>query len=197
MPGIAQRVAQLVRRMVPRPPIVPMTPAQLAELTLREATPRDLPRLAALHVATFNETHGGPFQSGPSVALREAQWRKKLGETDATNFVLVIGNPAGELIGFVWAHPTSEPGPFAARLNKIYLLRPYQRQGLGRLLMKEVTSRLLANGITSMMLFTETDNEPACRFYESLGAQRQLGEDGTFGGMYGWPDLNVLAERLA
>lgn len=176
---------------------MPMTPTQVAELVMRDATPADLQKLAELHVRTFNETHLGPFGSGPSVALRVSQWRDKLEDQHATNFIIVMENPAKELVGFAWVHPTDEPGQWDMRLNKIYLLRPYQRQGLGRAMMRVIVTRLLANGQRSMALFTEVDNEPACAFYESLGAERQLGDDGKFGGMYGWRDLNVLAGTLA
>ena len=71
-----------------------------------------------------------------------------------------------------------------------------QRRGLGRRLVKEAVDRLIANGLTSMALFTERDNEPACAFYDSLGGERQLDEKGQFGGMYGWRDLRDLQRRL-
>jgi ribosomal protein S18 acetylase RimI-like enzyme len=57
--------------------------------------------------------------------------------------------------------------------------------------------RLLENGLTSMALFTEVDNEPACNFYEQLGGERQLDERGEFGGMYGWADLRQLQVELS
>lgn len=185
-----------MRRLKLYPPHVPMTPTQLAELVLREATPDDLPRLAQLHVDTYNETHVEPFGSGPTYAVREWQWRQKLHETDVTTFALVLETPDGQLVGFAYVHPTSG-GEFAARLNKIYLLRRYQRQGLGRAMMKVAVARLVANGLASMVLFTETDNEPACSFYESLGAERQVGEGGKWEGMYGWRDLRALEARLS
>ena len=56
--------------------------------------------------------------------------------------------------------------------------------------------RLLECGWTSMALFTEVDNEPACNFYEQLGGERQLDERGEFGGMYGWADLRMLRDAL-
>lgn len=173
-----------------------MTPVQLAALVVREATPADLQRLAQLHVDTFNETHVGPLGSGPTYAVREWQWRQKLDEIDATNFVLVVETAEKELVGFAWVHPTSGDARYDSRLNKIYVRAAYQRQGLGHALMRAATRRLLENGVTSMQLFTETDNEPACRFHESLGAERQLDDKGSFGGMYAWPDLRVLAARL-
>jgi len=164
----------------------------IGDLVLREASIADLRPLAELHVRTFNETHVGPFGSGPTYSTREWQWREKLSELDATHFVLVLESSAKQLVGFIWCHPTRDHAEWAARLNKIYLLREYQRRGLGTRMVAAAVDRLLTHGLTSMALFTEADNEPACNFYEKLGGERQLDEKGEFGGMYGWPDLRQL-----
>src|SRR5215471_3284597 len=183
-----RRLVRRVTRAVRTAPNVLAPPVTIGELTLREATMADLRALAELHVRTFNETHVGPFGSGPTYATREWQWREKLLEIDATHFVLVLETPAKQLVGFIWCHPTTDNPKWAARLNKIYLLREYQRRGLGTRLVSAAVDRLLTHGLTSMALFTEPDNEPACNFYERLGGERQLNERGEFGGMYGWAD---------
>ncbi|HEV8449522.1 MAG TPA: GNAT family N-acetyltransferase, partial [Gemmatimonadaceae bacterium] len=176
------RFRRLVRRILRtvRAPRIVAPPVAIGELTLREATMADLRLLAELHVRTFNETHVGPFGSGPTYATREWQWRDKLAETDATHFVLVLETPAKQLVGFIWCHPTQDNPQWAARLNKIYLLREYQRRGLGKRMVAAAVDRLLGNGLMSMALFTEVDNEPACNFYEQLGGERQLDERGEF-----------------
>ena len=172
-------------------------PVTIGDLVLREASIADLRPLAELHVRTFNETHVGPFGSGPTYATREWQWREKLSEIDATHFVLVLETPAKQLVGFIWCHPTKDNPKWAARLNKIYLLREYQRRGLGTRMVAAAVDRLLQHGLTSMALFTEADNEPACNFYDGLGGERQLDERGDFGGMYGWADLRQLKAAIA
>jgi len=194
------RFRRLVRRIIRmargrrRSPSAPVT---VGDLVLREATMADLRPLAELHVQTFNETHVGPFGSGPSYSTREWQWREKLAEIDATNFVLVVQTTGAQLVGFIWCHPTKDNPRWAARLNKIYLLRDYQRRGLGKRLVAAAVDRLLEHGLTSMALFTEADNEPACNFYEQLGGERQLNESGAFEGMYGWTDLWALKTKLS
>jgi len=172
-------------------------PEPVGDLVLREATIDDLRPLAELHVRTFNETHVGPFGSGPGYATREWQWREKLLEADDTHFVLVLETPARLLIGFIWCHPTKGNPRWAARLNKIYLLREYQRRGLGKRLVAAAIDRLLKHDLSSMALFTEPDNEPACNFYGQLGGERQLNEHGEFEGMFGWSDLNRLKAQLS
>jgi ribosomal protein S18 acetylase RimI-like enzyme len=192
-----RRLVLRLRRVVRGVPRMLTPPLSIGDLVLREATLADLRPLAELHVRTFNETHVGPFGSGPSYATREWQWREKLAERDATHFVLVLETAAQHLVGFIWCHPTDDNPKWAARLNKIYLLRQYQRRGLGKRMVAAAVDRLLEHGLTSMALFTEADNEPACNFYEQLGGERQLNEQGTFEGMYGWADLRKLKEELA
>jgi ribosomal protein S18 acetylase RimI-like enzyme len=194
------RLRRLVRRLsriVSHAARVPSPPVSIGDLLLREATIADLRPLAELHVRTFNETHLGPFGSGPSYSTREWQWREKLSESDATNFVLVLETATKELVGFIWCHPTKDNPKWGARLNKIYLRREYQRRGLGKRMVAAAVDRLLEHGLTSMALFTEVDNEPACNFYEQLGGERQLNEQGDFGGMYGWADLRKLKHELS
>jgi ribosomal protein S18 acetylase RimI-like enzyme len=189
------RLAQSIYWKIMARPHAPMTPEERGALVLRDASRADVEPLARVHVGTFNESHVGPFGSGPSVALRERQWREYLGALHATNFVLVFEGPSGEFVAFAWFHAALGEA-FASRLNKIYVRRSHQRQGLGHALVRAGVERLLANGVTSMFLFTETDNIPACSFYEKLGGERQLGDDGKFHGKYGWSDLSVLRDRL-
>ena len=191
------RLVRRLSRVVRSTPQIFSAPVNIGGLVLREATIVDLRPLAELHVRTFNETHVGPFGSGPTYATREWQWREKLSETDAVHFVLVLETAAKQLVGFIWCHPTKDNPQWAARLNKIYLLREYQRRGLGKRMVAAAVDRLVENGLTSMALFTETDNEPACNFYEQLGGERQLDEQGQFGGMYGWADLRKLKDELS
>src|SRR4051812_4860190 len=191
------RLIRRISRAVRTAPHLLSPPVSIGELVLREATLADLRPLAELHVRTFNETHVGPFGSGPSYSTREGQWRQKLSESDATHFVLVLETTDRQLVGFIWCHPTNDDPRWVARLDKIYLLREYQRRGLGKRLVAAAVDRLLENGVSSMALFTEVDNEPACSFYEQLGGERQLNEKGQFDGMYGWPDLRRLQDEVS
>jgi ribosomal protein S18 acetylase RimI-like enzyme len=192
-----RRLVRRLSRVVRSAPRILSSPTNVGDLVLREATLSDLRPLAELHVRTFNETHVGPFGSGPTYSTREWQWREKLSESDATHFVLVLETETKQLVGFIWCHPTNDNPTWAARLNKIYLLREYQRRGLGKRMVAAAVDRLLEHGLTSMALFTEADNEPACNFYEQLGGERQLNERGDFEGMYGWADLRKLKDELS
>ena len=103
------------------------------------------------------------------------------------------GGPGSDrvLIGFASGKPADYPG-FAGQLDKIYLLPHYQRLGIGRRLLCEVCRRFLADGVTSMMLFSQVEN-PSCGFFDALGGERLLSEAGEFHGAFGWRDMRTLA----
>ncbi|HET9268695.1 MAG TPA: GNAT family N-acetyltransferase [Vicinamibacterales bacterium] len=156
---------------------------------LREATANDVAELAALHVETFRETHGG----GPPVSLRETQWQRILGANDANDFTFVVEDDSHRLVGFARGtrHDGAVPG-YQGELNKIYVLRRLQGHGLGRALVRRVADRFLTQGVTSMLLFGDARSR-SNGFYEHLRAVRLLSPEGEFHGGYGWPDLKELS----
>jgi GNAT superfamily N-acetyltransferase len=162
-------------------------------ITIREATPSDIPALARLHVTTWNATHGaGPNR--PTYELRERQWREAFGAADRRWICFIVERSDGELLGFAkgvpYAH--SDLPEFSGELNKIYLLLEYQRQGLGSRLIGLVARWFLERGITSMVLFGEARN-PSCACWDALGGERLYSREGEFHGGYGWNDLRRLA----
>ena len=153
-------------------------------------TAADVPAVAALHVATFIETHGGARP--PSYTLREQQWRAAFAEADGRWFGVVVENERGEMVGFAKGQPHDGGVPgFAGELNKIYLLRRYHRLGLGRRLLCDVARRFLERGMTSMLLFGDASN-PSNGYYEAMGGERLLSPEGEFHGSYGWRNLRKL-----
>lgn len=168
------------------------TPAE--SLIIREATAADVLALARLHVTTWNATHLGPFGRGPTYELRERQWREAFTVTDGSWFCFVVQRKDGELVGFAKGVPYAhaDQPAYAGELSKIYLLREYQRLGLGRRLLGDVARRFLGQGVSSMLLFG-VEGSSASRFYEALGGERLVSPEGKVSdGNFGWRDLRTL-----
>jgi len=161
----------------------------LGALRIRDATSADIPALAQLHVATWNATYAPFGLRGPSVEVREAQWRAKYAKGDPSWFCFVVERADGELIGFAQANRSDNPA-YQGELAKIHLLRDYQRLGLGRRLVGRVARRFLADGITSMWLFGDARN-PSRRAWIAMGATKCDEDAGS--GNYGWDDITPLA----
>jgi GNAT superfamily N-acetyltransferase len=156
---------------------------------VREATAADVPTLAQLHVTTWNATYAPLLLKGPSVEVREQQWRTKFGMADPSWFCFVVERPNGQLVGFAQGSRSDHPD-YAGELGKIYLLRDYQCLGLGQRLLGHVARRFQSLGINSMWLFGDARN-PSSRVWKRLGAVKTDADPGT--GNYGWRDLAKLA----
>lgn len=152
----------------------------------------DVPALAALHVETFNETHGN-HPDGPTVELRQYQWQKLFQEENRNWFCIVIENEQGKLVGFAKGQPYyhDDQPDYSGELNKIYILNKFQRLGLGRQLICKVAHQFVRRDIRSMLLFGNEES-PSNRFYERMGADKLYGTNGEFNGGYGWKDLQKL-----
>jgi GNAT superfamily N-acetyltransferase len=89
--------------------------------------------------------------AGRPIKTREWQWPEAFAKTDGSWFCFVIERRTGDLIGFAKGVPYTGGLPgFAGELNKIYLLREYQRMGLGRRLIGHVAREFLGRGISSI-----------------------------------------------
>ena len=160
-------------------------------LVIRDATEADIPALAEVHVTSWRATYAPMMMSGPSVALRERQWRELFAKADGSWFCLVVENATGQLVGFAKGNRSDHP-EYGGELNKIYLLREYQRIGLGKRLVGHVARRFLSQGITSMWLYGDARN-PSANAWRALGAVKTDSDPGN--GNYGWRDLRALADR--
>ncbi len=159
----------------------------LNSIVFRDAVAADIPALAELHVTTWNATYN--TTRGPTVATRTWQWNQIFANERRRDFVLVLEDRTGRLIGFTWGKP--QEGEFEGQLSKIYLRWEYHGLGLGRRMMAETARRFLDRGIHSFILFAELSN-PTLGFYDRMGGDRLLDERGQFNGAYGWRDLRRL-----
>jgi len=159
----------------------------LDSITFRDAVGADIPALAELHVTTWNATYN--TARGPTIATRIWQWNQVFAKENRRDFVLVLEDRTGRLIGFTWGRP--HEGEFEGELSKIYLRWEYHGLGLGRRMMAETARRFLERGIHSFILFAELSN-PTLGFYDRMRGERLLDDRGQFGGAYGWRDVRTL-----
>jgi ribosomal protein S18 acetylase RimI-like enzyme len=159
----------------------------LDSISVRDAVAADIPALAELHVTTWNATYR--TSRGPSVSTRVRQWTEVFAKQPRLDFVVVLEDRNGRLIGFAAGKP--HHGEFAGQLSKIYVRWEYHGLGLGRRLMTETARRFLDRGIESFILFAERSN-PTIGFYDRMGGERLVDERGLFTGAYAWRDGRSL-----
>ena len=160
----------------------------LDSIVFRDAVAADIPALADLHVTTWNATYN--TARGPTIEIRTWQWNKVFANAHRRDFVLVLEDRNGRLIGFTWGKP-NDGIEFEGNLSKIYLRWEYHGLGLGRRMMEETARRFLERGMHSFNLFAELSN-PTLGFYDRMGGERLLNDKGQFDGAYGWRDVRTL-----
>ncbi len=101
-----------------------------------------------------------------------------------------LAEVGGQPIGYVAYHHTSRHGT-DAELQNIYILKEWQRRGIGACLLGTVAHRLHADGSRTMCVGYDADS-PYKRFYFKYGAvEMQPGSAWAI-----WPDLGALAAAL-
>jgi ribosomal protein S18 acetylase RimI-like enzyme len=155
-------------------------------LIFREAIKEDIPKLAQLHVVTWNATHPKEPQK-PTFERREYQWQQAF-ETGNNNwFCFIIETSNKELIGFAKGLLEKDG---SGCLNNLHLLDEYKKQGLGRKLLCMVAKRFSTMGVKVMWVVTDPKNS-ACTFYERFwGVLKPNTESGI--AVYVWRDLQKL-----
>jgi L-amino acid N-acyltransferase YncA len=168
-------------------------------MIIREANDSDVAAIAQVHVDTWRTTYRGIMPEDSLAKLsyqkREHSWRQILGNAaDSGQFVYVAEDELGEIVGFANGGPErTGDSVYKGELNAIYILKAYQRKGIGRYLTKAVGKRLAQLDIHSMLAWVLADN-PSCRFYEALGGQKVYEKPLERGGVilnevaYGWTD---------
>lgn len=141
-------------------------------MQIRLATEEDYLAIATVHVESWKETYQGiiseEYLSRLSITKRGEIWQEILKNPKPSVVHFVAVNTDDKIIGFADGGPCRDSLPFDGELYAIYLLKEYQKQGIGRLLFNTLTRHLVNEGFHSMMIWVLKDN-PTLKFYLHLG----------------------------
>jgi len=171
-------------------------------MVIREATLKDIPSIARVHLDSWRNTYRGIMPDEYLDCLtyedREQVWTRILGNPESRTVAIVAEDEANRIVGFGAAGPSESNDPsFEGELFALHVVKEHHGKGIGHHLISAVADRLARMGITSMILWVITGN-PAYSFYERLGAARLYGREFEFGGVmlsemgYGWTDTSQL-----
>ena len=170
---------------------------QEERITLRRATVSDSLEVARVHVQSWRESFTGivpqSFLDEMSVENRAQAFRARFAEESYRMFI--AETPADGPIGFAdFGKPRDNNLQYQAELYAIYLLRDFQRQGVGARLFTLGVESLVADGMNSMYLLA-LEVSPYKSFYEKMGgrvigrAAIELGGQKFTELIYGWDSL--------
>ncbi len=148
------------------------------EITIREAQPADLGRLALIGATTFLETYAETVDGDDLVAHcakqhSEAKYRELLSATDARAWLAEVQPgraPVGYLVMTRPDLPAAESGDLEVR--RVYVLQRYQGRRVGVRLLNEAIAAARAAGARRLLLGVYSENEPAIAFYTRIGFRR-------------------------
>ncbi|MEW6173859.1 MAG: GNAT family N-acetyltransferase [Bacillota bacterium] len=173
-------------------------------MIIRRATVADAPAIARVNVDTWQTAYRGIIPDEHLDKLSCCEREKSIRELFLPGnrvFIYAALNEEGEIVGFAAAGPERTGDPvYRGEIYAIYVLKEYQRRGIGRLLVQSVVEEFERSDVLSMLVWVLAAN-PYRRFYESLGGKQinsqLLDIDGfrTTLISYGWTDTRFLPVR--
>jgi ribosomal protein S18 acetylase RimI-like enzyme len=176
-------------------------------LTIRIAIPEDAAELGKMHVASWKETYAGilpdAMLSALSIEGRTAMWDPILREPEkADSTVVHLVEDGGSIVGFgscgSQRSETLKVKGYDGEIGAIYVLRAFQRQGVGARLMSTMALDLMFRGFNSASLWVLRENAVARAFYERFGGQvvderEDVRKEATLAEVaYGWANLKTF-----
>jgi len=169
-------------------------------LLIRPGQPSDVPSIAGVYVESWNSTYEGLVPDYFLKGMTPESALKIFTESFQTNTHLydlyVAETPEGRIVGFAdCGRERSHPESGVGELYGIYILKEFQRQGIGEKLFAAAKESLAAKDIRSMVVWV-LEKSPYRKFYEkSQGVlqpgAKQLGQQGQQVQLvsYGWNGL--------
>jgi GNAT superfamily N-acetyltransferase len=142
-------------------------------IAYRAAGEEDAATLAALGRATFTETFGHLYTPENLAAFLVSHsvegWRAELADPA---FAVRLAEAHGQAVAYAKVGPPSLPFEVTAptvELRQIYVLKPWQGEGIAQEMMAWVLAEARARGAALLYLSVFTDNHRARRFYARYG----------------------------
>lgn len=135
---------------------------------LRAAKPGDAGALGALHCQAWRETYPGLLPAAMLQGLSPEKSAARFAQEGCRDMLLAFCG--GEAAGFCGFGPwRAGPGAAEGEIIGLYVLKAYQRRGVGTALLRAALAALAARGLDRVSLWVLDGNEKAVQFYESFG----------------------------
>jgi mycothiol synthase len=129
-------------------------------VTVRGYREGDDEQLLRVNAAAFADHPEQGAMDAANLAARMAEpWFDPAG-------LLVAEDPDGTMLGFHW---TKQHSPEVGEVYVVAIAPEAQGRGLGRVLTLAGLHHLAGRGVAEVLLYVESDNEPATRLYGRLG----------------------------
>lgn len=151
----------------------------MTQLTLRDATPADVPALSALAIEAFNAKFADLYSPQDlatflAEALEEAPIAAGLANPDS---VYQLAEADGRLVGYCrvglkCGFPEHARGAKVMELKQLYTASDATGMGIGKALMDWAMEQFATRGADEAQLSVYSENHGAHRFYERYGFEK-------------------------
>ncbi|MED3996062.1 GNAT family N-acetyltransferase [Peribacillus frigoritolerans] len=168
-------------------------------MRIRKAVLTDAKGIAKVHVDSWKTTYANiipdEYLNNLAYEGREQLWKGNIPNSD----VFVAENEEGKIVGFSSGgkERSGKYPDYTGELYAIYILKEYQGNGLGKLLVKPIIEELQQKKIFSMTVLVLEDNSSRL-FYETLGGKKIDTIEVNISGkklnelVYGWDNIRTL-----
>jgi ribosomal protein S18 acetylase RimI-like enzyme len=145
----------------------------MSHLKLRRAQANDAPKLAQVHVDSWQAAYRGvvpdSFLQGFTYQRRERAFRNALEENSEETYLLEENDVAVAILTIGPSRDTDLDVSVIGELWGIYIAPSHWRRGIGRTLVEEAERMLKARGFREIVLWVLEGNRSARDFYEAMG----------------------------
>jgi ribosomal protein S18 acetylase RimI-like enzyme len=171
------------------------------DINIRAASTEDAPEIAKVNIQSWRSTYRGLIADETLDDMKSEKYLEKWNNTFRTmeangNFCFVAENEVKEVVGYSLCGKNSHTKfNFEGELFAIYLLREYQKQGIGKKLFIRSIEEFKKLGVTSFTLFVLSSNGASRKFYESFHPDFTANETITIDNgqycdiCYGWSNI--------
>jgi ribosomal protein S18 acetylase RimI-like enzyme len=178
-------------------------------MNFRLATIDDIPGIIKVSIDTWRITYRGiisaDFLNNLSYEDDIAKWQQRFTNPERYIFFYIAETEFKKIVGLALgsleqSDPTTkipDINKYFGELKAIYVLKEYQRRGIGVRLVKLIVEKLIEHDIISMVVWVLKDN-PNWKFYEILGGKylgqgiQQIGESDYIKIAFGWEDISKI-----
>jgi GNAT superfamily N-acetyltransferase len=174
---------------------------------IRQAQLDDAEAMARVIVDGWHTTYGGIMPDDFLESMKASEHAKgtrellkRLGDDSRA----LVAERDGEIVGTIIVTPPIYPvADFKAEIVSFYVLRSYQRHGVGAALLREIAQWLLATGRSNLFIWL-LSGSPFGKLGERFAAEQipgerteRIGETTLTLHAWGWRDLKALMDVLA
>ena len=172
-------------------------------MVIRPSQRTDAHTMSRIYVKTWRDTYLSVIPFGYLFGMSEPRQEQAfIHEISSKQTVSFVAEDGGRVVGFITGG-TERNGDdiYSGEIYTLYVLKQFQRRGIGGKLVSALATRLNQNGIYSMLVRVLKLN-PYRRFYQKINGTVIRAERLPFAGeimdveAYGWLDTTLICYRL-